>query len=162
MSKKSSGVVLTGDWRKLNYLAQKLECTKEEMENTVEMKAYDLQKEAIQTILDGDFLTDNSDTTLRRKGKGLLPLMESGVLASEEGIIVEVSQKSSGKSLYLIKGNPDKIHSRTGLTYEDIVVLNEEGTFEIPSRPFLTITYNRMKGNTKDAIIYQLKKFYHR
>lgn len=156
-----NGMSLTGDWRKLRGFLANSETTVEEINAEIRKEAEALRDDVKKLI--PFYSVPNAKSTISHKG-GDTPLFETGGL--EENIDVFDYNEGAKKQYYIVKGNPDEVSPRTGLTYEILLDILEEGTHYIPPRPILSIaTANRMAGmkrgivvKTQDAIKRRLSR----
>lgn len=149
----SNGVILKGDWRKARrILGNMTELNKTFADDIIKELAYEV-RDKLEEVLDSEPSPTNAESTAIRKGFNA-PLKEKGELQESTSVVVEEAYtKRDKKNTYIIKGNPHKYDSRTGLSFEDIVTLSEVGGGNIPGREVLTITYSEMKDKIENICL---------
>jgi hypothetical protein len=152
----ASGIVLKGDWRKLRHkFGSYCEAPLNEVRDLLEEVAEDF-KEALHEVVNSSPPPSNAPATVLRKGFDN-PLMETGGFMDEDSIVV-TPYFDKGRRAFLVHGNPDLVHTRSKLTYEDIVVISEEGGGKVPPREVLTKAYAKHSEEAKKHIISKLNE----
>lgn len=147
------GVTLKGDWRKARRMFGNMtELNKTFADDVIKELAYEV-RDKLEEVLDSEPSPYNAESTVMRKGFDA-PLKEKGELQQSSSVVVEETYtRRDKKNTYVVKGNPHKYDSRTGLSFEDIVTLSEVGGGNIPGREVLTITYSEMKDKIENICL---------
>jgi hypothetical protein len=152
----ANGIVLKGDWRKLRHrFGSYCEAPLHEVNELLRDVAEDF-KQSLHEVVNSSPPPENKESTVKRKGFNN-PLMETGGFMDENSIAV-TPYFDNGRRAYLVHGNPDIIHSMSGLTYEDIVVISEVGGGNVPPREVLTKAYAEYSEEAKRHIISKLNE----
>jgi hypothetical protein len=156
------GVVLTGDWRKLNAYMRAMEYTSEEVNELIEQEAHDMA-DAIRGAMLAYTDIPNAEATVRRKGFNN-PFYDTGELIHGDGIVVERIVETYKKHYFLIQGN-DSLQTRDtddAYTYKEVLGVLEWGTANIPPRPVFTLTFDERSGGIASRIIARVASLYGR
>lgn len=162
MSINRGGCALTGDWNKLrNFIKSGQEYI--DLANDVIREEAEKIRDSVEKEIPF-YRVPNADSTIRRKGKNA-PLEESGVFKSQGIVVNEYGSRDKGyKKYFVVQGN-DSLHVDTGgrnhegISYKDLLEIMENGASNtgrgsnIPPRPVLTITFDRLKGQLESEII---------
>lgn len=150
-------VELRGDWRKMRHAFDRMtELGREMADRMMSEVANDVRDELHKTV-NSSPPPRNTESTERRKAHDT-PLLETGGMQSDDSVVVE-KEDSGDRAVYIVKGNPNKTHSRTGTSYEDILGIMEKGSVDIPARHIFSITYDRKKREIEAYAIKQAQDF---
>lgn len=152
-----SGIHLRGDWRKLNPMAKKLGDTSDYFKNELIAELAEEVREALVDVVSSHPDPDNADSTVNRKGFNA-PMEETGTLTNNSDAIVATPLEEGRKVGYIIEGNPNMMHRRTGVPYSDIIAINSLGGGSTPSRDLLDIAYDRKREEIKRHCIMKVKE----
>lgn len=121
----------------------------------------DRVKEELHNVINSSPSPANADSTSKRKGHST-PLLETGGMAQSDSVVVakdNVSVAGRSYDAYIVKGNPNKTHDRTGTSYEDILGIVDRGDGNIPPREIFTITYNNMRREIESIAVREIKDY---
>lgn len=151
-----SAIHLRGDWRKLNHIARKLGDTSDYCKNELIQELAEDVKQTLYEVVNSSPNPRNTDSTVRRKGFNN-PMFETGGF-QEGDSIVATPYREGRKVSYCVQGNPNKIHDRTGESYDDIVSINSEGGENTPSRDLLEIAYDLKRDDIRNKCIVRVRE----
>lgn len=151
----ASGVVLRGDWRKLNSKFNRMARGAETFLDETLSELADEVKEKLHEVVNSSPAPSNTPLTVAKKGFDA-PLMETGGMMGDS--IVAERTFVNGNRAYVVKGNPNMTHPRSGTSYEDIIAIAENGGGTVPARHVLSITYDQLKPQLEATIIRNANK----
>jgi len=154
----ANNIRLVGDWRKLRHKFDRLSDLGQYMADQAIREIAEDVREALHEEVNSSPPPPNAPSTEKRKGHNT-PLLETVGFMEDDSIVVE-EMGAGDRTAYIVKGNPNKSHKRSGENYETILGILNEGTSTIPSRPVIDITYDRMKNEIEALAIKKAKDYY--
>lgn len=143
----STGIRLVGDWRKLRYKFERYTELGEYMADEVLYDCAEIVKDNMHKVANSEDFVRNAPETIRKKGANT-PLHETFGMEDDDSIVI-TSSEYNGVPMYLVQGNPEKQHIRSGTSYEDIIAINSAGSSKIPPRDVLGISYDMSKADVE-------------
>ena len=156
----ANNIRLVGDWRKLRHKFDRMSDLGQYMADQAIREIAEDVREALHDEVNSSPPPPNAPSTEKRKGHST-PFLETGGFMEDDSIIVE-DMDMGDRTAYIVKGNPNKTHERSGENYETILGILNEGTPTIPSRPVIDITYDRKKKEIEALAIKKARDFYGR
>lgn len=153
-----NNITLRGDWRKLNPIAKKLGDTSDYFKNELMSELAEEVRTALHEVVNSLPPPSNASSTVERKGFNA-PLYETGGMEDDESVVA-TPYIEGRKVSYIIQGNSEILHSRTGTSYEDILGINEEGGGNVPGRFAIEIAYDRKSEDIKRLCINRLREYW--
>lgn len=157
----SNGIQLRGDWRKLRHKFDRFSTLGQHMADNALSEIAERVKEELHQVINSSPPPPNTGSTAKRKGH-YTPLLESGGMADSDSVVVtrdSVSVAGRSYDAFVVKGNPNKTHERTGTSYEDILGIVHSGGGGIPPREIFTITYDKMRSEIEKVAIREVKDY---
>lgn len=154
-------IVLRGDWRKMRHKFDRLTDLGQHMADQALYNIALKVRDALHEEVNSSPPPPNTQSTAKRKGHDT-PFLETGGMQEEDSIVItkeDVSRHRQNYEAYIVKGNPDKHHERTGTSYEDILGILEFGDGKIPPREVMTKTYDRLKHEIEALAIKEIQDF---
>jgi hypothetical protein len=151
-------IELRGDWRKLRHKFDRLTDLGQHMADQSIQKIAERVRDVLHEEVNSSPPPPNAPSTEKRKGHNT-PLLETGGMQKDDSVIIE-KQDAGDRTAYIVKGNPNKFHDRTGTSYEDILGILEWGDGgAIPPREVMTKTYNRLEHEIEALAIREVQDF---
>ena len=142
----ASGIVLTGDWRKLRHKFERYTEVGEMLSDQALYECAELVRDTLHEVVNSAPNPQNSPKTVKRKGFNY-PMKETGDMEDNDSIkIYNHYDYTNSVSGYVVQGSRNKYHERSGETYEDIVYWNSVGGGNIPARDMLGIAYDMCRA----------------
>lgn len=152
-----NNIELRGDWRKLRHKVDRYSRLGEKLSREIMEDLAEEVRLALHEAVNSSPPPPNAESTAKRKGHNT-PLLETGGFQEDNSIVV--NQAFEGDRItYKVMGNPDKIHSRTELSYDKVLGIVNDGGGKIPPRPVVDITYDRMTPKIKKVAVMKVREY---
>ncbi len=170
-----NNIELRGDWRKLRHKVDRYSRLGEKLSREIMEDLAEEVRLALHEAVNSSPPPPNAESTAKRKGHNT-PLLETGGFQEDNSIVVNqafegdrITYKVMGNpdkihsrtklSYDKVMGNPDKTHSRTKLSYDKILGILNDGGGNIPPRPVVDITYDRMTPKIKKVAVMKVREY---
>lgn len=156
-----NNIELRGDWRKLRHKVDRYSRLGEKLSREIMEDLAEEVRLALHEAVNSSPPPPNAESTAKRKRHNT-PLLETGGFQEDNSIVV--NQAFEGDRItYKVMGNPskdkDKVHPRTKLSYDKVLGIVNDGGGNIPPRPVVDITYDRMTPKIKKVAVMKVREY---